>query len=452
MTFRVGVVGGGIAGLVAAYRLQTSLGAEVAVTLLEPGTVGGQLSTVDLAGAPFDVGAEAFVARRPEVPALLDELGLGDRLVAPAGRRPLIYTPDGLHPLPAPTLMGIPAEAEAVAGVVSAETIARISDEPGRALDWIAGADVSVGRLVRDRFGADVVARSVDPLLGGVYAGSADHTGLRAALPQLAAALDAGAPSLTDAVRRTLPTPRPGPVFGAIAGGYRVLVDALAAAIDTVVTAAVTRVRRRDDWWTLDTEAGSFDCDALVLAVPPPALAQITASALPQVATAAGSLDVSHPAVVALALRRDTVLPDASGVLVATDAGLRAKAFTFSSRKWNHLDEGVHYLRASFGRHGGPSSPDAQALVAQALADLETITGVRAEPIDQQVRVWSPGIPQYQVGHRDVVAEAMAALPESVALAGAWIDGVGVPACVASGAAAAERIVGAGQVHGHAVL
>uniref|UniRef100_UPI00036A1BB9 FAD-dependent oxidoreductase n=1 Tax=Rhodococcus sp. R1101 TaxID=1170698 RepID=UPI00036A1BB9 len=193
----VAVVGGGISGLVAAYRLRRSLGAAARIVVLERSSrLGGKLRTVPFAGDPVDVGAEAFIARRPEVLALAEELGLSDHIVHPSGARPLLYAGARVHPLPTGTLMGIPASAESVEGLVDDETLARIAAEPTVPLEWTRSSDVSVAELVRSRFGEQVVRRSVDPLLGGVYSGLSDTAGVRATVPTLAAALDAGATSL----------------------------------------------------------------------------------------------------------------------------------------------------------------------------------------------------------------------------------------------------------------
>ncbi|MFF0487986.1 FAD-dependent oxidoreductase [Nocardia sp. NPDC004068] len=253
---RVAVIGGGISGLVAAYRLRAALGETLELTLFERrDRVGGILRTRDIEGDPVDLGAEAFVGRRPEIPALMRELGIEDQLVHPAGLRPLIWSGGAPHPLPERTLMGIPSGPDAVAGLVDDATLRRITEEPNRPLHWDRDTDTSVGALVSDRFGDQTVRRSVDPLLGGVYAGLADTIGIRAALPTLAAALDAGAPNLTQAVAAALPPPSTTPVFGGIRGGYRALLDALltAAAPDLETTTAATKIERIGRKWRVHT-------------------------------------------------------------------------------------------------------------------------------------------------------------------------------------------------------
>jgi protoporphyrinogen/coproporphyrinogen III oxidase len=440
-----GIVGGGISGLTAAYRLRCLLGDAATITLFDPAdALGGTLRTGRLADHPVDVGAEAFLARRPEVPALVAELGMADALIDTTGVQPLLYAGGTLHPLPSGTVNGIPTSAESLSGLVDEATLAQVVAEPARPLSWEPGADPAVADVVGDRFGAQVVARSVDPLLGGVYAGSAATIGLRSAVPQVAVALDGGAASLTEATRAALPGSSGGPVFRAVGGGYRRLVDELTRqGRAEVVQTAVTRLSRDGDGWHLTGADGrGWHADAAVLAVPAPVLAGVVADALPSVAAAARRIPVASSVVVALAVPRGTALPDRSGVLVASGEPLRAKGITLLSRKWGRPTD-VELVRLSFGRFGDDVARTAtdDRLVSWAIDDVSRVFGVAVDPVEVLVARWIDAMPQYGPGHCALIAEARASLPDTLALAGNYLDGIGVPACIASGAAAAERLL-----------
>ncbi|MDT7696371.1 MAG: protoporphyrinogen/coproporphyrinogen oxidase, partial [Pseudonocardiales bacterium] len=175
----VAVVGGGISGLAAAHRLRTLLGPGARITLLDRAErLGGVLRTVDLAGVPMDVGAEAFLARRPEVPALAAELGLTDRLAHPSGASATVRAGGRTIGLPGRTVLGVPGSTARLDDLLSPHALARAGAERELALDW-DGADRSVGGLLRARFGDELTDRLVDPLLSGVYAGRVDGLGLR---------------------------------------------------------------------------------------------------------------------------------------------------------------------------------------------------------------------------------------------------------------------------------
>jgi protoporphyrinogen/coproporphyrinogen III oxidase len=454
------VVGGGISGLTAAYRLRVAVGDQASITLFDPADrLGGVLRTERVGGQPMDVGAEAFVVRRPlgdgGVPALLAELGLADRQLGTTGVRPLIYSQDRLHPLPPGTLVGIPSSAESLAGLVDDATLARIASEAGRPLHWRPGSDPCVADLVADRFGEQVVTRSVDPLLSGVYAGSAGTIGVRSAAPGLAAALDDGAANLTDgvsrALSRALPPATGGPVFGAVDGGYTVLVDELARRSRVHwVQAAVEGVEEAANGWRLRDNTGAcWRADAVILAIPAPRLAGLIHGVAPRSAAAAGRIPSASSAIVALAVPANSPLPDHSGVLVASGERLRAKAITLSSRKWGRQGssgaDDPELLRLSFGRFGAPEDVARCAsddeLLAWAIADLAAVFRADIEPVDVCVRRWIDAMPQYGPGHADVVAEVRAGLPSTLAVAGSYLDGIGVPACVGAAGRAAIKVV-----------
>jgi protoporphyrinogen/coproporphyrinogen III oxidase len=468
---RIAVVGAGISGLTAAYRLRTLLGPAAQIMLVEGSRrLGGALRTVELAGLPLDVGAEAFLVRRPEAVRLIEELGLDGQLVHPTGAVPTVRAGGRTVALPTRTLLGLPGTAADVAGLLSAQGIKRVAAEPTVPLCWEPGQDAAVGMLLRERAGDELVDRLVDPLLGGVYAGRADALGLRATLPAVATALDRGARSLLAAAAGALPPP-PGvsgsqarrvglsctdPVFGTLLGGLGGLVDALAAAaavqprLGLLVRGLVpTSVGWRLELGGQTREASHLDVDAVILAVPAPALRRLLAGPLPLASAAAGRVEVASSAVVGLALplAAAQVLPETSGVLVAASERLPVKAFTFSGRKWAHASSTeVLLIRASLGRHGEArilQCDDAQ-LVDAVRADLATLTGITAAPVATVVARWGGGLPQYAPGHLDAVAalEREVAGSGGLAVAGATLHGVGVPACIATADTAARQIAG----------
>lgn len=460
----VAIVGGGISGLVAAYRLRRRLGPDARITLLEQSTrLGGKLRTVDLDGVPTDVGAEAFVVRNPAAVALVEELGLADRLVHPVRAAATVHAAGTTVALPKRTFLGVPADADAVRAVLSADGVARVAAEPELPpLALPDGEDVSVGEVLADRLGRELVDHLVEPLLGGVYAGRADLLGLRATMPALVAALERSDGSLTGAAASLLPASLlpaapagavPKPVFGALRGGMAELVDELArqAAPDVRLGTTVRALTRTASGWRLELGSAPrpdfLDVDAVVLAVPPPAARRLLADVAPAASAAYAGIEVGSMAVVSMVLPDDVVLPDASGVLLAVgerhrDGGpFTAKAFTYTSRKWG--GDRVR-LRASVGRVGEERTlrRDDDALLADVLADLAELSGVEAKPVDWTVTRWGGGLPQYGVGHTAAVAaieRAVAELP-GLAVAGAALAGVGIPACVDTAGAAAERV------------
>ncbi|HVW45294.1 MAG TPA: protoporphyrinogen oxidase [Amycolatopsis sp.] len=453
----VAVVGGGVSGLAAAYRLRRRFGDGATITVFESGdALGGKVRTIELAGVRYDVGAEAFLARRPEAVALIREIGLGDELRHPTAARSSVRAGGRQVALPGGTVMGVPGSADAVAGVLSDEGRRRVAGETGLPRLSLGSDDVSLGALLRERFGDELVDRLVDPLLGGVYAGGADGLGLRATVPGLAKAIESGAGSLTAAAASQLPSaPSGAPVFGTVRSGLGTLLDRLVelAKPDVRLATLVKGLRRRQDGWTVELAGEAVDVDAVLLAVPAAAARRLLGDVAPDAAAALSEVEVASMAVVALALPEGTRLPEASGVLIGARERYpdgtppAAKAFTFSSRKWAHLERGPVLVRGSVGRFGEPGAlcADDGELVRLVRRDLAELTGVTAEPLDVRVTRWGGGLPQYGVGHLAVVERverAVAAVP-GLEIAGATFHGVGIPACIGAAEAAASRITSA---------
>jgi oxygen-dependent protoporphyrinogen oxidase len=447
------VVGGGIAGLAAAAFLRAEAGPDLRVTVLEAaGRIGGKLRLIEVAGLTLDGGAEALLARRPEAVDLVRRVGLGDDLVHPATTRAGIWTRGMVRPLPRGHVFGIPTDLRAAArgGVLSAPGLARAAAE--RLLPRQASTpDVALGRFVRDRWGAEVLDRLVDPLIGGVYAGRADQLSLDAVAPQLATAFHEGR-----RVSPPEPVARAGPVFAGIRGGVGRLPAAVAAACGAEIRTGVT-VRQMEpspEGWRLVTGSAGAPtavlADAVVLAVPASAAVRLLAHAVPAAAAELATIEYASVAIVTLVLPAAVVRRPlrGSGFLVPAIDRRLIKAVTYSCAKWDWTaraaGEGL-VLRASVGRVGDTTdlAHDDAELTHLVRADLERATGLRGDPLGSAVTRWGGALPQYAVGHSDRVARvraAVAAVP-GLAVCGAAYDGIGIAACVASARKAAAAVL-----------
>jgi oxygen-dependent protoporphyrinogen oxidase len=436
---RVLVVGGGLAGLTAAYVL-TGDGHEA--TVLEAATApGGKLRRTEVGGVVVDVGAEAMLNTRPEAVALAAELGLD--VVHPAVQSARIWTRGALRPLPR-SLMGVPVDLAQVraSGVLSEEGLARAGDErPGLPV----GSDLSVGDLVASRLGDEVVDRLVEPLLGGVYAGHARRLSARATVPQLVAL--AGRGPLLEA---QLPA-SDRPVFAGLPGGVAGLAEALAGRVPVRTGVTVRELARTEGGFAVVAGPASaperIEGDAVVLATPAAPTARLLGRVAPAAAAELAAIDYASVVVVTLAFRAGDVrgLDDSSGFLVPPVDARAIKASTFSFAKWGWVREagarhGLVHLRTSLGRQGEEATLQRtdDELVDASLADLAEAVGITAPPVAAYVQRWGGGLPQYAVGHLDRVARiraAVAAVP-GLAVCGAAYDGVGIPAVIASARAA----------------
>ena len=437
------VVGGGLAGLTAAYLLEQR-GDEATVLEAAP-EPGGKLRRTEVGGVVVDVGAEAMLNRRPEGVALARELGL--EVVHPAVQSSRIWTRGALRPLPR-SVMGVPLDLGELreTGVLSEQGLARVAaEEPGLPVE----DDLSVGDLVASRLGDEVVDRLVEPLLGGVYAGHAHRLSARATVPQLVFLATNG--PLLDA---ELP-PSDVPVFAGLPGGMARLAEALAERVRVRTGVTVRALTRTDSGFAVvagpTTAPERIEGDAVVLATPSAPSARLLAEIAPGAAAELAAIDYASMVVVTLAFRADDVrgIDDSSGFLVPPVDGRAIKASTFSFAKWGWVraagaEHGLVHLRTSLGRHGEEATLQRsdEELVAASLGDLAEAAGITASPVATHVQRWGGGLPQYAVGHLDRVArirEAVSAVP-GLALCGAAYDGVGIPAVIGSARAAVAAL------------
>ncbi|HWV27544.1 MAG TPA: protoporphyrinogen oxidase [Aeromicrobium sp.] len=444
MSRRVAVVGGGVGGLTAAYEL-ASAGAEV-VLVESTDRVGGKLRGGVVGGVQVDLGAESVLARRPEAIGLMDRIGLPYEPARPTSAA--IWSHGALRPMPR-TVMGVPGEVDALleTGVVS--SVERV-DVP------VGAEDQSIGDFVAARLGREVVDRLVEPLFGGVYAGHTDRLSLRAAGPQIAAL---GSDLVAGAAAALARPAADGPVFVAPTGGVHRLPEALAATggFQIRTDATVRVVERANGGWRLTlgptTHLESLDVDGVVVATPAPATARLLAEVAPGAAYALAALDYASVAIVTFVLDDASWDDGLSGFLVPPVEGTTIKAATCSTAKWAWTRDaaaGRTVIRTSVGRAGETTllHHDDATIIETALADLTAIVGDLGTVVDAHVQRWGGALPQYDVGHLDLVAtvERDIATVPGLEVCGAAYHGVGIPAVIASAQAAARRLLDAGTM------
>lgn len=453
---RAVVVGGGISGLAAAHGL-VEAGADVKV-LEADDRVGGKIRTTEFDGQPVDEGPDAFLARVPHAVELSKRLGLGDDLVSPGTGSASLWLDGRLQPIPSGLVLGVPVDFGPLAesGVLSAEGLARAQQEPslpGLPID----DDVTIGDLVRERYGAEVHERLVDPLLGGINAGRTEELSLDVGAAQLAS-VARRATSLTAGLQqqRVANPPDPSaPVFYAPRQGMGALVDALMSSLRTSgaqvrTSSPVVAIERRADRWLVEGEDGSVDdADVVVVTTPAYVAAPLLAPHSPAAADALSSIGYASVTLVTLAYDATAVIRPlaGSGFLVPRTEGRLLTACSVFSNKWPHLArDGSVILRASVGRSGDERGFDLDddALVAAVHDELAGVLGLTSPPTATRISRWRRSFPQFPAGHLVRMAELEATLRRDapgIAVTGAYLKGVGIPACIGAASAAVAPLL-----------
>jgi oxygen-dependent protoporphyrinogen oxidase len=460
----VAVVGGGIAGLAAAWELARGT-PSCDVTLIEGADrLGGKITTGPFAGIELDGGPDSFLARVPAAADLAREAGLGGELVAPATGHAWLWARGRLRRLPTGLVLGIPTDVVALAR--SGALLPGAA--PRAALDLVLPGspigpddDVAAGALVRRRMGRAVADDLVDPLLGGINASHVEHLSLAVAAPQVLAAARRSA-SLIRGLRTTgtrgtatgaIATAEAAPVFLTVRGGLQRLVDAvrtgLAEAGATIVTGdAVAALDRRAPGWDVRLKSGRvIGVDGIVVACPPGAAASLLRTVSPAAAVELGAVETASVALVSLAYpAAGQPRWEGSGFLVPRSEGRLVTAASWVGQKWPHLDvPGRIVVRASAGRVDDRRIAELadDELASAVHGDLAAAMGLRGTPVEIRVSRWPDSFPQYDVGHLDRVERLerrLAAEAPTVALAGAALRGVGLATCISGGRGAAARV------------
>jgi protoporphyrinogen/coproporphyrinogen III oxidase len=448
VTVDAAIVGGGIAGLAAAYEL-SRLGRSFMLLEAAP-RAGGVILSEQIDGFTIDGGPDALLIQKPEAIRLCEELGLGDRLVATKPPR-LAYIQRGgrLHPLPAASVLGIPTRIGPFVrtSLFSWPGKLRMGAEifvPPRRDD----GDESIGAFMTRRFGREATEYLAEPLLAGIHAGDVDRLSLRSLFPRFGET-ERKHGSLLRAFRRARPGPASEGAFKSLPGGLSELVCALTAAIGPRQMRLNARVTAIDIGgpFTVRTSSELITSRALVIAAPAFAAADLLRDNDPDLAGLCAEIRYSSVATVALAFDRgDIDHPlNGSGFVVPRKEGTGILAASWLSSKWPHrAPEGRALLRTFIGGAREPQmfERDDRELVALSMSALGPLLGIRRNPMFTRIYRWPRANAQHEVGHHARLGAIEGALGRhpGLFLTGSGFRGVGIPDCVADARATARRV------------
>jgi oxygen-dependent protoporphyrinogen oxidase len=458
-TKRIAVVGGGISGLAAAHRLielDRDDPRRFEVHLFEAGDrLGGVIATEKQDGFVIEAGPDSILSEKPAGLALCERLGVSEQLIRTREelRRTYIAYDGKLHPLPDGFMLLAPTHFWPLAVSPLFTALGKLR----MALDLVlprrtATADESLASFVRRRLGREALERVAQPMIGGIYTSDPERLSLAATMPRFLEMERRSGSVIRAMWKQQGAAPAQGSgarwsLFVSFKDGMQGLVDAVTAALSEAnihLRRGVARVQHSDTGWQLD-DLPPFD--ALILATPAPVTSRILAGLDEPLRQDLASIPYASSATVTFAYRREEIPHplDGFGFVVPHIEGRPIIACSFSSLKYDHRAPTGHVLLRCFV--GGALQADLadqtdQALIALVRQQLTELLGIRAEPRLTRVHRYPEAMPQYHVGHLDLVEriEQTVANHRGLGLAGNAYRGVGIPDCIATAERAAERI------------
>jgi oxygen-dependent protoporphyrinogen oxidase len=453
----VAIVGGGIAGLAAAYEVSRR---GLSFVVLEGAPrAGGVIVSEEVDGFTIDGGPDALLIQKPEAIALCRDIGLGDRLVSTKPPR-IAYIQRGgqLHALPAASVLGIPTR---IGPFVRTTLFSwpgkiRMGAElfvPARRDE----ADESIGAFMTRRFGAEATTYLAEPLLAGIHSGDVDRLSVRALFPRLVdAEREHGSLLRAFRIHNPIHNPIRNPVrnpqstirndegaFKSLPGGLSEMVRALVLALGEPhvrLNAVVSAITGPGPFVVRTDRGETFDAATVVVAAPAYAVSALLKDRDDELARLAGEIPYASAATVAIGFERSRVRHPltGSGFVVPRVEHTGILAASWLSSKWPHRAPPDRVLmRAFFGGARDPRAlerSDAE-LLQTTLAALRPLLGIDGDPLLTRVYRFARGNAQHEVGHLDRIAAIDRALTRHPGLfiTGSGFRGVGIPDCVADG-------------------
>ena len=458
------IIGGGIAGLSAAYHATKNI-PDAQITLMESSNRwGGKIATdrvvFDDGQFIIEGGPDTFLATKPYATALCKELGLGERLhgTNPTKKNTYVLNRNRLLPLPDGLAMMIPTNIQAIlkSHLVSWFGKARMG------LDFIQPAkavngDESLGTFVSRRLGREAYENLIEPLMSGIYAGDGDELSLASTFPYLRD-LEIKYGSLARGALKMRAQSNGKSVQGSRSAfltpttGLAEIVEALVKHlqinnVDLRLNTSVSRISNIDSRFLVELEGGSsLDSDSVILATPAFVSGDLLASLNPTLASDLQSIPYASTATVSLAYRQSDLTRelDGYGYVIPRREGRKALACTWTSTKFPHrAPEGYALIRVFVGRSGQNIPWNENDLLELAKEELNLTLNITAEPILSRVFMWDKAMPQYNLGHPELLERIDLALENhpGLALAGNGYRGIGIPDCIHSGELAVERVL-----------
>jgi oxygen-dependent protoporphyrinogen oxidase len=442
----VAVVGGGLAGLSAAWKLKT-LGVQT-VGFEASARLGGLIQTEHWEDSVYEHGPDGFLLRRAQAKELCESLGVPLQPLSPLPHNIYIASRRGIFPLPKGQGLLVPTNwlSFFTSPLLSLAGRLRLALEPwlGRRKNGPAVSDESLASFVRRRFGNEAYETLAEPLLGGVWNTDPEILSLKASFPHYEN-LEQSAGSVLRGLGRSQTPPVEGGGLASPVGGMGTLIEALEKASEGIwqTRARVRSIQKLPQGFWLDLGSGQgLAVRGVILALPPRAASELVQGFSGRAGELLSAIPSGGIGTLSLTLRaEDFYRPlDAWGVLFTKNAGSSIDGFQWSSSKWAHRSgEGRVVVRAFFGGFKNPRFLDSENVVDAALEALRPWLRASAQPLHTAIRRWQAAFPQIEVGHLERLSEVEALLPPEITLAGQGYRGVGMPAVISSAFQAAQK-------------
>jgi oxygen-dependent protoporphyrinogen oxidase len=440
------VIGGGLAGLTVAYRLKQR-GIEVQV-LEASKAVGGKIGARKVGGEPFDVGANTVLESNDAVHKLIDELGLRSEMLgaSPQANARWIMKNGKLVVLPTSPLAFLTTP------LFSLGAKLRLLREPFIAK---ASREETIAEFVTRRFGKEILDYAINPFLIGTYAAKPEDLSAHAAFKVMSELEAKYGSVIKGAIARAKeakqnPKPYSGKMFS-FAGGFYTVIQKLSAALGASIerSAEVQDIQREGQQWRVffvqQNEMKSLTATHLIFATPADVTANLIQGLDKHVSEALSKILYSPVAQVFLCFTREEVeQPRGFGFLVPEKEERQILGAVYNSTIFP-----LRYQTVAFTVFlGGSRKPELVkysdgTLIEVATAELQSILNIKARPVVESVAKWERAIPQYRIGHSEILAKvsALEAREKTLAFVGNWRGGISVPDTIAQAEETAERLL-----------